>query len=164
MEALPGVAFVLEQLAGVSAELESYQVAARLLGAAQALRDAIGLRMYPLGPAPYDRDLALVRAGLGSEAFEAARAEGATMSWQEAVAYATRGRGERKRPSSGWASLTPTELQVVKLVAQGLTNRDIAARLFVERSTVMTHLNHVFRKLGFSKRAEVAAEAVRRGL
>ena len=51
------------------------------------------------------------------------------MSASEAIAYAQRGRGERKRPSSGWASLTPTELDVARLVSEGLANKDIATRL-----------------------------------
>ena len=66
----------------------------------------------------------------------------------EAVAYAQRGRGDRKRPSSGWASLTRTELDVVRLVGQGLANKDIATRLFVSPRTIETHLSHVYTKLG----------------
>src|SRR5881398_1119534 len=58
------------------------------------------------------------------------------MSIDDAVAYASRGRGGRKRLSSGWASLTPTEREVVRLTAEGLTNPKIAERLFVAPSTV----------------------------
>ncbi|MCU1450529.1 MAG: hypothetical protein JWP02_2699, partial [Acidimicrobiales bacterium] len=82
----------------------------------------------------------------------------------DAVAYATRASGERRRPSSGWASLTPTETDVVRLIAEGLTNPDIAARLFVSRATVKTHLVHVFAKLGVATRSELAAAATRRGI
>jgi DNA-binding CsgD family transcriptional regulator len=85
------------------------------------------------------------------------------MALDDAVAYASRGRGERKRPSTGWASLTPAEQDVVRLVAQGLRNADIAARLFVSPATVKTHLAHVFTKLGVSTRAELAVLASRRG-
>ena len=81
---------------------------------------------------------------------------------EEAVAYARRGRGERKRPSAGWASLTPTERRVVELVAQGLRNSEIGERLFVAPSTVKTHLGHVFAKLGVANRAELAAQAARK--
>ena len=66
--------------------------------------------------------------------FDAAWTEGAALSLEEAIAYAQRGHGERKRPSTGWASLTPTELDVVRLVSEGLGNKDIAARLFVSPS------------------------------
>jgi DNA-binding CsgD family transcriptional regulator len=73
------------------------------------------------------------------------------------------GQGGRKRPATGWNSLTPTELQVVELVAQGLTNPEIGQRLFIGRGTVKTHLSHVFAKLNVSSRAELAAAASRRG-
>lgn len=83
------------------------------------------------------------------------------MSIEEAIAYAQRGRGERKRPPSGWASLTPAELDVVRLVAEGLTNKDVAARLFVSPRTVQSHLAHVFAKLGVTTRTQLAQEAAR---
>jgi DNA-binding CsgD family transcriptional regulator len=75
-----------------------------------------------------------------------------------------RARGERKRPSSGWESLTPTEVDVVRLAAQGLTNPEIADKLFIARTTVKTHLAHVFAKLGVSTRSELAHLAPDRGL
>ena len=77
----------------------------------------------------------------------------------EAIAYAQRGRGERKRPSSGWASLTPAELDVVRLVSEGLGNKDIAARLFVSPRTVQSHLTRVYTKLGLTSRVQLAQEA-----
>ncbi len=73
-----------------------------------------------------------------------------------------RARGERKRPSSGWDALTPMETQVVALASEGLTNPQIAERLFVARGTVKIHLSHIFSKLGVSTRAELASEATRR--
>ena len=99
---------------------------------------------------------------MGEGDFDAAWAEGAAMSNEEAIAYAQRGRGERKRPASGWASLTPTEREVVKLVSEGLANKDIATRLFVSPRTVETHLTHVYTKLGLSSRVQLAQEAARR--
>jgi DNA-binding CsgD family transcriptional regulator len=109
-----------------------------------------------------EADLELARSSLDPEAFEAAWAEGAALGVDEAVAYASRGRGERKRPSTGWASLTPMERQVVDLVAEGLRNAEIAERLFVAPSTIKTHLGHIFAKLGVATRAELAALAARR--
>ena len=79
----------------------------------------------------------------------------------EAVAYAQRGRGDRKRPSSGWASLTRTELDVVRLVGEGLANKDIATRLFVSLRTIETHLSHVYTKLGLTSPVQLAQEATR---
>jgi DNA-binding CsgD family transcriptional regulator len=93
--------------------------------------------------------------------FEFAWAEGAALSTEEAIAYAQRGRGERKRPTSGWDSLTPAERDVVRLVSEGLANNDIATRLFVSPRTVQTHLTHVYTKLGLSSRVHLAQEAAR---
>jgi DNA-binding CsgD family transcriptional regulator len=105
----------------------------------------------------------LVREALGANDFAAAYQEGAALSIDEAVAYAQRGRGERRRATSGWASLTRTELDVVKLVSAGLGNKDVAARLFVSPRTVQAHLTHVYTKLGLTSRVQLAQEAARRG-
>ena len=67
--------------------------------------------------------------------------------------------GTRGRPATGWASLTPTELDVVRLAVEGLNNPQIAARLFMSRGTVKTHLGHVYAKLGVANRTELAATA-----
>jgi DNA-binding CsgD family transcriptional regulator len=71
-------------------------------------------------------------------------------------------RGRRQRPTVGWDSLTKSEMDVVRLVATGLRNADVADRLFISPRTVQTHLSHVFAKLGISSRAELVAEATRR--
>jgi DNA-binding CsgD family transcriptional regulator len=100
---------------------------------------------------------------MGEKDFESAWAEGGALSAEEAIAYAQRRRGERKRPTSGWASLTPTERDVVRLVTEGLANNDIAARLFVSPRTVQTHLTHVYAKLGLRSRVQLVQEAGRHG-
>ncbi len=103
-----------------------------------------------------------LRDALGTNDFEAAWAEGAALSIEEATTYALRGRGERKRASSGWASLTRAELDVVKLVSEGLGNKEVAARLFVSPRTVQAHLTHVYTKLGLTSRVQLAQEASKR--
>ena len=96
---------------------------------------------------PYVAAVAKLRDALGDE-FTTAWAEGEALSLKEAISYAQRGHGERKRPSTGWASsLTPTELDVVRLVAEGLGNKDVAVRLFISHRTVQTHLR-AYAKLG----------------
>ncbi|HUF83597.1 MAG TPA: helix-turn-helix transcriptional regulator, partial [Acidimicrobiia bacterium] len=67
-------------------------------------------------------------------------------------------------PSHGWASLSPKELEVVDLVAGGLSNPQVAERLYISRRTVETHLSHVFRKLAIANRTQLAAAAVERGV
>jgi DNA-binding CsgD family transcriptional regulator len=63
-------------------------------------------------------------------------------------------------PATGWGDLTQSELKVVNLTAQGLTNRDVASRLFVSPHTVSMHLRHVYSKLGINSRAELARVAL----
>ncbi len=152
----------LESLAGLAALAESLPEAARLFGAAETLRESIGYVRFPVEREAYGADVAIVREGLTDEEFARAWEEGRAMSLDEAAAYVSRGRGERKRPSTGWASLTPSELQVVRLVAEGLSNPQIGERLFVSRRTVQTHLKHVFAKLRLTSRAELASEVTRR--
>ncbi|HKA48891.1 MAG TPA: LuxR C-terminal-related transcriptional regulator [Candidatus Dormibacteraeota bacterium] len=82
----------------------------------------------------------------------------------EVIAYGARGRGERRRPTAGWASLTPTEVEVVRLAGQHLSNPEIAARRFVSRATVKTHLVRIFARLGIDSRSQLVAEALRRGI
>ena len=82
--------------------------AARLFGAADAARQHMGLVRFKIFDEGDEARIAAVRDALGENDFEAARAEGAALSIEDATAYARRGRGERKRATSGWASLTPT--------------------------------------------------------
>jgi len=84
------------------------------------------------------------------------------MDVRAAVAYAAKARGPRRRPDAGWASLTPAELSVVELAVRGLSNVEIAARLFVGRGTVKTHLAHVYAKLQVANRTELARLATER--
>jgi DNA-binding CsgD family transcriptional regulator len=151
----------LECLARLAAEGGNHAYAARLLGAAQGIRQRVGQIRLPLYQAGYDVVAAAVQEALGENDFDAARAEGAALPIEEAITYAQRGRGERKRPTSGWGALTPMELDVVRLVAEGLGNNDIGTRLFISPRTVQSHLTHVYAKLGLTSRVQLAQEAGR---
>jgi DNA-binding CsgD family transcriptional regulator len=70
-------------------------------------------------------------------------------------------RGPRDRPTHGWESLTPTERAVSRAVAEGLTNGEVARRLYMSPHTVNTHLRHVFAKLDVSNRVALAAAVYR---
>ena len=153
----------LECLARLAFDAESNSEATRLLGAAESTRQRMGLVRFKVFDDEHDALVSALRDAMGGEDFDAARAEGAALSTTEAIAYALRGRGERKRPSSGWGSLTPTELDVVRLVHDGLPNKDIATRMFVSPRTVQTHLRHVYNKLGLTSRVQLAQEAARHG-
>ena len=154
---------ILECLGRLAADGDSHRDAARLLGAANEIRRNIGAVRFKIYNADYEHTVAALREAMGEHGFDTARAEGAALSLDEAVAYVRRGRGERKRPSSGWASLTPTERDVVRLVAEGLANNEIAARLFVSRRTVQTHLTHVYAKLDIGSRVQLAHEVASHG-
>ena len=125
------------------------------------MRHRLELARFKVYDEHYDAMVESLRNKLGDSDFDAAWAEGAALSTEEAIAYAQRGRGERKRPATGWASLTPTELDVVRLVAEGIPNKDIATRLFVSPRTVQSHLRHVYNKLGLTSRVQLAQEAAR---
>jgi DNA-binding CsgD family transcriptional regulator/tetratricopeptide (TPR) repeat protein len=146
-----------------------------LLGAVAAYR--AGPRPLPLALACEDAAAALGAMGDLTRArllLEDALAvyERLDASWVAARAEARlrplglrRGRrGPRGRPTSGWDSLTQTELKVARLVAEGLSNPEIAERLFISRGTVHTHVSHVLAKLGLRSRVGLAAEAARRGI
>ncbi|WP_081396250.1 helix-turn-helix transcriptional regulator [Mycobacterium colombiense] len=156
-----GVPAIFDLLAQLAARAESYPEAARLVGAAEAARQRTGEVSYEIYRADNEALVALLREAMGPNDFDTARTEGAGLSTEEAIAYAQRGRGERKRPSTGWASLTPAELDVVKLISEGLGNKDIATRLFISPRTVETHLTHVYTKLGLASRLQLAQEAAR---
>jgi DNA-binding CsgD family transcriptional regulator len=154
----------LDILAAVAAAQESFEEAARLLGAAAAGRQRLGIVRVPPEPEFWAALERTTQDALADDAYHSRNAEGAALGIEEAVAYVRRARGERKRPSRGWDSLTPTELQVVRHIAAGLTNRQIGERMFITPGTVKIHLSHIFTKLATPSRSYLAAEATKRGL
>lgn len=155
---------VLEHLGGTALCNNSPSRAARLLGAAEAFRQRTGVVRFPMYDAAYDESVAALRVALPEEDFVAAWAEGAGLSADEAIAYVQRGRGERRRSTSGWDSITRAELDVVRLAGDGLGNKEIAARLFISPRTVQAHLSHIYSKLGLTSRIQLAQEANRRAV
>ncbi len=151
----------LELLGVLAADRERFSDAARLLAAADAARPGLG---YLTPGFTADRRAAAraahqARHFLGDGSFTQGWHEGQALTPDDAIAYTARRGGGRKRPATGWASLTPTELQVIRLVAAGLRNQAIAQRLFIAPGTVKTHLTHIFTKLGITTRTELAAQA-----
>jgi predicted ATPase/DNA-binding CsgD family transcriptional regulator len=162
MDACDGI----ELLGVLAAARERFPDAARLLAAAEAARRPLGYlapgftanRGAAAGAATQARD------ALGDDRFTQAWEEGRGLTLDDAVAYAARKGGGRKRPATGWASLTPAELEVVRLVREGLRNDAIARRLFIAPGTVKVHLSHIFAKLAITTRAELAAQAASQDL
>jgi predicted ATPase/DNA-binding CsgD family transcriptional regulator len=150
----------IELVAGLALDRESFEEAARLFAAADAARQRIGYVRFGADQPTYDSDVNRIKEAIEDEPSSVWDA-GSKMTLDEAVTHALRGRGERKRPSTGWAALTPAERRVADLVDEGLSNPQIADRLFISRNTVETHLKHIFSKLSISSRAQLAKEVAR---
>ncbi len=142
---------------------------ARLHGAADQALAALGHTLQPLEGRLAGQDRERLRAAMGAEAFEAEYAAGRALDLAQVLAALGRtdaAAGQASAAESGEAVsvLTPRELDVLKLVAQGLSNPDIAQRLVLSEHTVHRHLANILRKLGLSSRAAAAAWGVRTGL
>jgi predicted ATPase/DNA-binding CsgD family transcriptional regulator len=148
---------------GLAARTGRPRLALRLAGAADAYR-AVNEFSLP-GPIAemVDRWLALARAKAGPAA---ARwlAEGRRLSPEEAVGLALANEPDDAPPPGPRPALTRREAEVASLVARGLTNRDIAAQLFLSVRTVEVHVDHILTKLGFHTRTQLAAWAHEEGL
>ncbi|MFI5003408.1 MAG: LuxR C-terminal-related transcriptional regulator [Solirubrobacterales bacterium] len=152
----------LDVLAAVAAALESFEEAARILGAADRAREELGRVRWAGEQAAVEALEERLRVELGAQALTEAVSRGHGISTDEAIGWLRRSRGSRKRPSGGWESLTPTELQVVQLAAEGLTNPEIGERMFIARGTVKMHLSHIYTKLDVRNRSELASLVTRR--
>jgi DNA-binding NarL/FixJ family response regulator len=145
----------VDALALLEAGVGNHAEAVRLLAAGESAREVVGHPRPPVEHAEFEAVTATLRASLGAE-FDVLWRDGASRSLDDVVAAVTRGRGPRNRPHSGWASLTPAELDVVRLIREGLPNPEIANRLYVSRGTVKAHLTHIYAKLGVANRTELA--------
>jgi predicted ATPase/DNA-binding NarL/FixJ family response regulator len=152
----PGVIDALDVVAEVALLAGQHERAVRLIAAAQKERAAVGLVAFPMRKERTKRNLASAGTALGDESLERAFQDGARLSLEEAVAYAQRGRGERTGATHGWVSLSPVERQVVELASRGLSNPDIARKLFISRNTVKVYLSRAYTKLGVANRTELA--------
>ena len=156
----------IELLGVLAAARERHSDAARLLAAADVARPPLRYLApgFTANRGAAARAASQARHILGDDRFTQAWEQGQQLTLDDAVAYAARKGGGRKRPATGWASLTPAELEVVRLVGEGLRNDAIARRLFIAPGTVKVHLTHIFAKLGITTRAELAAQAAAQDL
>ena len=168
-----GIARCLEGVAALAAHRGQAEQAGRLFGAAEALLEQTGLAPWPgwfpahLRPERLARARAATEDNLGPEAFRHAAAAGARLSLHVAVAEALGTLAAKAVPPVRPAQsgpLTPREMEVAGLVALGLSNRQIARRLFISEHTAATHIQHILAKLGFSSRAQIATWAVQQGI
>jgi predicted ATPase/DNA-binding CsgD family transcriptional regulator len=159
---VPSVADGLDVVAGLSIDGGRAMVAAQLHAASERLRRELNCAVSPLARQFRTNDQQSIAAQLDEAELTEARRQGEQLDAAQAVAFAARSRGPRRRPRYGWDSLTPTERQVADLVCDGLSNPEIGAALLIAEGTVRTHLRSTFAKLGFRSRAELAAEVARR--
>jgi DNA-binding CsgD family transcriptional regulator len=152
----------LETIAGLWTARNAHLEAARLLTATTTIRRRLGIRRQPRDHLLHGPDLARIIHAVDRATLRNIRRQATTLTLEETIAYATRGRGQKGRATTGWDSLTPTEIAVVRLAADGLTNREIASRMYISGATVKAHLTHIFSKLNLKHRAELAAHATRR--
>jgi DNA-binding CsgD family transcriptional regulator len=167
---LIGISFGVQALSWCAASQSPDARAARLLGASQAVWRASQGQGRPDQPPPYAsyarRSAARVRDAIGAAGFEQAFAEGASCTVDQAVALALgedSGPGDRTAAASQRQGaersgrLTRRELEIAGLLAEGLSNREIATRLVISQRTVETHVDHILSKLGMTSRTQVAA-------
>jgi predicted ATPase/DNA-binding CsgD family transcriptional regulator/Tfp pilus assembly protein PilF len=139
--------------------------AATLLGAADAQMEAAGVRLEPIDRESFERCVQAARADLGDARFEELWWNWRRLTLDEAVVAVERARQSGQTAAATAANgLTERELEVIRLVAEGLSNTEIGARLFVSEHTVHRHLANIRRKLKLSSRAAVAVHAARHGL
>ncbi|HUH08122.1 MAG TPA: LuxR C-terminal-related transcriptional regulator, partial [Egibacteraceae bacterium] len=159
-----GAAAALETIADLAVALGEPERSLRLLAASERFHTESGIARFPLEADRFGRARDAAQAALADPDATTCWEAGGELSLEDAFAYARRGRGQRQRPQIGWASLTPTQEEVVRLVAQGHTNAEIGQRLFISVNTVKYHLTHVYTKVAVEGRTELAVEAARREL
>ncbi|HEV2253191.1 MAG TPA: LuxR C-terminal-related transcriptional regulator [Streptosporangiaceae bacterium] len=155
-----GLTMVLETLASMAAELGQHQRAACLLGVCERVRDESSLTLIELFHPQHDRSASIIVQGIGQKSFDAVFARGRAMTVGEGVAFAI----EDKQPPKSApvvkpeprAVLTGRQLDIARLVADDLSNSQIAARLFLSERTVETHITNIFNKLGLNSRTQLS--------
>ncbi|CAM01291.1 non-specific serine/threonine protein kinase [Saccharopolyspora erythraea NRRL 2338] len=155
------MAFSLETLAWVEATLGRHGRAATLFGLAASVWESLGgsPEFYSSFAHAHHAHVAGVREALGDSAYEQAFEQGHRLSAAQAVDFAleTERPRDARQPTGEQPLLTRREFQIAELVAEGLTNRDIAARLVISTRTAEGHVENILTKLGFSSRTQIAA-------
>jgi predicted ATPase/DNA-binding CsgD family transcriptional regulator len=152
-----GMAQCIEVLAWIAAARQEYERAARLLGAAVPLWLCTGGKLFPHVQDRDERCRTDILRALGAAKFDGAVEAGSRIGIDAGVALAL---GEKQpKPSAGAeraSVLTPREQEISGLVAEGLSNKEIAARLFISQRTAEAHVEHILTKLGFNSRSQIA--------
>jgi len=156
------IAFCVELLAWAAHAELRHRRAAYLLGCADSIWHRIGAPLFGMRHLLryHEQCISGARGMLGAAAFEAELAKGRQTSLDRAISAALEESTAPAGPPAGAANgavLTPRELEVAGLIADGLSNKAIAAKLVIAQRTVEAHVEHILDKLGFSSRTQVAA-------
>ena len=155
-----GLTMVLETLAWMAAEGGGHERAAILLGCAQRVCDASSLTLIELYRSQHERAVSLVIKGIGQKALDAAFQHGRAMTISEGVAFAVEDKPPPKPApavrTGPHAVLTRRQLDIARLIADDLSNKQIAARLFLSERTVETHVTNILNKLGLGSRIQLS--------
>jgi non-specific serine/threonine protein kinase len=151
----------VELLGGLACDMDQPEQAAPLFAAAATLREQIGVPMPLILRHGYQRDVAIAREALGARRFDRGWAQGALMSVDQLVEYASQLSSASIGPKPALSDpLSRREREVVALLARGYTNRQIAEELVISERTADGHVANILGKLGFKTRAQVAVWAV----
>jgi predicted ATPase/DNA-binding CsgD family transcriptional regulator len=163
---LRGYGCEVEHLACVAGIGEHWERAGRLLGAAEMLYDRSNSIAFPPWQLDRDQMAAACQNALGEKAFASVFAAGRAMSVERAVQYALEPDAPpaRSRRPARQGALTEREQEIAGLVAEGLSNRRIAAALTISEKTAESHLSHILSKLDLPSRASLAVWASQQGL
>ena len=155
-----GLTIGLETLAWMTAELGQHERAAHLLGSAQRVRDEGSLTLIELFRPQHDQSVSVAVRGCGQRAFDAAFARGRAMTIDQGVAFAVEDKPPPKPAPAAKTEpltvLTDRQLDIARLIADDLSNKQIAARLFLSERTVESHITNILNKLGLHSRTQIS--------
>jgi predicted ATPase/DNA-binding CsgD family transcriptional regulator len=156
--------YLLDALGCVAAGSGQAAAAARLLGAAETIRAGAGATIMPFMASLLDGARGMATATLGPARFEAELKAGRALSREDAVRLALGESSPIVASGSGDTDegLGRREMEIAMLVGEGLTNKEIGARLFIAESTVASHIRNILNKLGFNSRAQIASWSANR--
>jgi DNA-binding NarL/FixJ family response regulator len=160
-----GIAFVLDRFVALAAAQDAPAVAVRLAAATATLREAIGVPSSLEARVGIDDALWSARRALGASAAHAAEQAGRALPLDTAIAEAKAlAMPAPETPPARATPLTRRERGVAALIAEGYSNRQIAAELFITEGTVANHVVHILNKLGYTSRAQIAVWATQHDL
>ena len=158
------LALILEAECRLATTTSAWTLALELGGAAAAIRELAGARSIPIWQDRVEGAIDEARRALGPDAAAVALGQGRSLGFAEAASLAQKVAEESTKKETAATRLTKRELEIAVMVAQGMSNRDMAKRLVLAQRTVEGHVENIRSKLGFHSRTQIAAWATERKL